>query len=226
MISPTRRLHRNDGRPLAMLSRRRSRAASRATSWPSTVTLPESGVSRVARIDRSVVFPAPFGPSSPTMAPRGTVSDTPRSAAVRVGRNHPDLKVFVTSRASIASTGPDGNMRSMTTPGEWRCAAASVPPGRTATFRLECGGRPVRGVVVNFHGGHHPSLNLCAHDRKPPHPWPHAFFSPDGQALVCSTHGAIFEPDTGFCTAGPCAGDRLTRLPLRVEDASLVVTCP
>src|SRR5438034_7434363 len=27
-------------------------AASRATSWPSTVTLPESGVSRVARIDR------------------------------------------------------------------------------------------------------------------------------------------------------------------------------
>src|SRR5439155_540110 len=94
------------------------RAASRATSWPSTVTLPESGVSRVARIDRSVVFPAPFGPSSPTMAPRGTVSDTPRSAAVRVGRNHPDLKVFVTSRASIASTGPDGNMRCMTTPGE------------------------------------------------------------------------------------------------------------
>src|SRR5437773_7278704 len=99
MISPTRRLQRNDGRPLAMLSRRRSRAASRTTSWPRTRTLPESGVSRVARIDRSVVFPAPLGPSSPTMVPRGTVSDTPRSAAVRVGRSHPDLKVFVTSRS-------------------------------------------------------------------------------------------------------------------------------
>src|SRR3989442_4768998 len=169
MISPTRRLHRNDGRPLAMLSRRRSRAASRATSWPSTVTLPESGVSRVARIDRSVVFPAPFGPSSPTIAPRGTVSDTPRSAAVRVGRNHPDLKVFVTSRASIASTGPDGNMRCMTTPGEWRCATASVPPGRTATFRLECGGRPGGGFVVPFDCRYHPSLHPRPHGGTPTH---------------------------------------------------------
>src|SRR5256885_6844219 len=176
MISPTRRLHRNDGRPLAMLSRRRSRAASRATSWPSTVTLPESGVSRVARIDRSVVFPAPFGPSSPTMAPRGTVSDTPRSAAVRVGRNHPDLKVFVTSRASIASTGPDGNMRCMTTPGEWRCAAASVPPGRTATFRLECGGGRGGGVVVHFAGGHPPHPHPGPPPRPAPHPPPKDFF--------------------------------------------------
>src|SRR2546426_2313449 len=162
-----------------MLSRRRSRAASRTTSWPSTRTVPESGVSRVARIDRSVVFPAPFGPSSPTMAPRGTVSDTPRSAAVRVGRNHPDLKVFVTSRASIASTGPDGNMRSMTTPGEWRCAAASVPPGRTATFRLECGGRRVGGVVVHFDGGYPPHLHPGAHVRTPLHPLPDDFFTAD-----------------------------------------------
>src|SRR2546427_5736000 len=186
MISPTRRLHRNDGRPLAMLSRRRSRAASRATSWPSTVTLPESGVSRVARIDRSVVFPAPFGPSSPTIAPRGTVSDTPRSAAVRVGRNHPDLKVFVTSRASIASTGPDGNMRCMTTPGEWRCAAASVPPGRTATFRLECGGRRVSGVVVHFHGGYPAYLNPCPHVGTPPHPLPNHLFTRDRPAPLLS----------------------------------------
>src|SRR5881397_2791080 len=226
MISPTRRLHRNDGRPLAMLSRRRSRAASRATSWPSTVTLPESGVSRVARIDRSVVFPAPFGPSSPTMAPRGTVSDTPRSAAVRVGRSHPDLKVFVTSRASIASTGPDGNMRCMTTPGEWRCAAASVPPGRSATFRLECGGRRVSGFVVNFDGGYHAYLNRCAHVGTPLDLWPNEFFTEDGQALICSTHGALYEPISGRCTAGPCVGDHLTALPLALDVDALVVNLP
>src|SRR5205807_3554268 len=119
----------------------------------------------------------PFGPSSPTMAPRGTVSDTPRSAAVRVGRSHPDLKVFVTSRASIASTGPDGNMRCMTTLGEWRCAAASVPPGRTATFRLECGGRRVSGVVANLDGGYHGRPNRCPHGRTPPDHWRNASFT-------------------------------------------------
>src|SRR5207249_7629581 len=99
------------------------------------------------------------------MVPRGTVSDTPRSAAVRVGRSHPDLKVFVTSWASIASIGLDGNMRRMTAPGEWRCAAASVPPGRTATFRLECGGRSVNGFVVNFAGGYHAYVDRCPHVR-------------------------------------------------------------
>src|SRR3989475_632219 len=177
-------------------------------------------------VDRSVVLPAPFGPSSPTMAPRGPVSDTPRSAAVRVGRSHPDLKVFVTSRASIASTGLDGNMRCMTTPGEWRCAAASVPPGRTTTFRLECGGRRVSGFVVNFDGGYHAYLNRCAHVGTPLDLWPNEFFTEDGRGLICSTHGAIYEPATGLCTAGPCVGDRLSRLPLRVDRDTLVVTCP
>src|SRR5256885_9411279 len=198
MISPTRRLHRNDGRPLAMLSRRRSRAASRATSWPSTVTLPESGVSRVARIDRSVVFPAPFGPSSPTMAPRGTVSDTPRSAAVRVGRNHPDLKVFVTSRASIASTGPDGNMRSMTTPGEWRCAAASVPPGRTATFRLECGGGNARGVAVHHYRGSLAHVHPRPHLGPPPPLSAHQLFTHDALALLRSLPAPRIDLPPGF----------------------------
>ena len=47
----------------------------------------------------------------------------------------------------------------------------------------------------------------------------------DGRALICSTHGALYEPDTGLCTAGPCAGDRLTPLPLHVENDTLVVRC-
>src|SRR5881409_113957 len=209
-----------------MLSRRRSRAASRTTSWPRTRTLPESGVSRVARIDRSVVFPAPLGPSSPTMVPRGTVSDTPRSAAVRVGRSHPDLKVFVTLWASIASIGLDGNMRRMTAPGQWRCAAASVPPGRTATFRLECGGRSVSGFVVNFDGGYHAYVDRCPHVGTPLDLWPNEFFTDDGRALVCSTHGALYEPLSGRCTAGPCVGDHLTALPLALDGDTLVVRLP
>ena len=117
-------------------------------------------------------------------------------------------------------------MRCMTTPGEWRCAAASVPPGRTATFRLECGGRRVSGFVVNFDGGYHAYLNRCAHVGTPLDLWPNEFFTEDGHALICSTHGAIYEPATGLCTAGPCVGDRLSRLPLRVDGDTLVVTCP
>jgi nitrite reductase/ring-hydroxylating ferredoxin subunit len=56
--------------------------------------------------------------------------------------------------------------------------------------------------------------------------WPNEFLSEDGRALVCSTHGALYEPATGRCTAGPCAGDALIPLPLRLEDDEIVIRCP
>src|SRR5215470_10961164 len=197
MISPTRRLHRNDGRPLAMLSRRRRAAASRTRSWPRMVTEPRSGVSSVAKIESSVVLPAPLGPSTPTMAPRGTVSDTPRSAIVWRRRIQPARKVFATSRASIASIGSNGNMRRMMAPGQWRCRAADLGPGRTAKFRLTCGGRDLGGFIVNIDGGYHAYVNSCPHVGTPLDLWPNEFLSEDASVFVCSTHGALFEPATG-----------------------------
>ena len=35
---------------------------------------------------------------------------------------------------------------------------------------------------------------------------PGVFFDEPGETLVCSTHGARFEPNTGRCISGPCAG--------------------
>jgi nitrite reductase/ring-hydroxylating ferredoxin subunit len=93
------------------------------------------------------------------------------------------------------------------------------------TFTLECGGRVVKGFVVNFEGRYGAWVNRCAHVGTPLDLWPNEFFTEDGRALICSTHGALYEPDTGLCTAGPCAGDRLTPLPLSVQDDTLVVRC-
>src|SRR5207247_4347103 len=88
------------------------------------------------------------------------------------------------------------------------------------------GGGSVSRSVRNVDGRYHAYLNRCAHVGPPLDLWPNEFFTEDGRALICSTHGAIYEPATGLCTAGPCVGDRLTPLPLTVEDATLVVTCP
>ncbi len=35
------------------------------------------------------------------------------------------------------------------------------------------------------------------------------FFETSGLYLMCATHGAIYEPDTGKCVGGPCRGGRL-----------------
>jgi nitrite reductase/ring-hydroxylating ferredoxin subunit len=116
-------------------------------------------------------------------------------------------------------------MRRMTAPVEWRCPAAEVAPGRTAKFRLDCRGRAVEGFVVNHDGEYHAYVNRCPHVGTPLDLWPNAFLAEDGRTFVCSTHGALFDPATGYSTAGPCAGDSLTRLPLRRDGDNIIVTC-
>jgi nitrite reductase/ring-hydroxylating ferredoxin subunit len=108
---------------------------------------------------------------------------------------------------------------------EWRCPLAAVPPGHTAKFRLACPNHRVEGFVVNHGGGFSAYVNRCAHLGTPLDLWPNEFLSDDGRTLVCATHGALYEPATGLCTAGPCQGDTLTALPLRREGDELVVSC-
>ena len=117
-------------------------------------------------------------------------------------------------------------MRRMTAPAEWRCSAADLAPGRTAKFRLACRGRALEGFVVNHDGEYHAYVNRCPHVGTPLDLWPNDFLSEDGRTVICSTHGALYEPSTGYCTAGPCAGDSLARLPLQRDGDTIIVTCP
>jgi hypothetical protein len=64
----------------------RTWCGSRTTSWPSTLAVPASGVSNVARMRTAVVLPAPFGPSSPNTVPVRTARLTPSSARVSPNR--------------------------------------------------------------------------------------------------------------------------------------------
>ncbi len=114
----------------------------------------------------------------------------------------------------------------MSASAEWRCAAAELVPGQTKKFRLAGGARTVDGFLVNHRGAYFAYVNRCPHVGTPLDLWPNEFFSEDGETLVCSTHGAVFDPAGGRCTAGPCVGDALTLLPLRHDGETLVVSCP
>src|SRR6266511_200101 len=60
--------------------RSRTLSGSAHTSRPATTALPSSGSSSVVRMRTAVVFPAPFGPSSPSTVPCGTARSMPSSA--------------------------------------------------------------------------------------------------------------------------------------------------
>ena len=44
--------------------------------------------------------------------------------------------------------------------------------------------------------------------------------------IVCKTHGASYEPDTGRCDDGPCEGASLTRFDVEIEGEDAVVLIP
>jgi nitrite reductase/ring-hydroxylating ferredoxin subunit len=108
---------------------------------------------------------------------------------------------------------------------EWRCLARDLLSGRTAKFRLRCGGRDIDGFVINHEGTYRAYVNRCAHVGTPLDLWPNEFTTEDGRTIVCATHGALYDPVTGACMAGPCAGDHLAPLALRREGDDVVVGC-
>ncbi|MGL6162217.1 Rieske (2Fe-2S) protein [Microbulbifer sp.] len=60
--------------------------------------------------------------------------------------------------------------------------------------------------------------DLCPHYGNTSLPWrKDAYLDVKGEAIVCAAHGARFEITTGLCTSGPCLGESLVRVPLRVS---------
>ena len=112
----------------------------------------------------------------------------------------------------------------MTGPTEWSGSVDDIPPGASAKFPLLWRGRHTEGFVVNFEGRFFAYVNHCVHAGTPLDWWPNEFFTEDGRLLICATHGALYEPDTGACAGGPCGGTRLYPLAVRVAGTRVVVT--
>jgi nitrite reductase/ring-hydroxylating ferredoxin subunit len=88
--------------------------------------------------------------------------------------------------------------------------------GRGLRFRVRNDDRIVPAFAVRFHGRVYAYLNQCAHQSVELDWQPGRFFDPDGNYLICATHGALYDPDTGACRTGRCAGRGLT--PVRIEE--------
>ena len=93
-------------------------------------------------------------------------------------------------------------------------------------FRVGNGDWPFRGVVVRWCGAVYAYENACAHLGHPLNFEPDRFFTPDRNFLLCGSHGAMFEPDTGLCIGGPCLGASLRSLVCRVEGKQIFVQAP
>ena len=51
----------------------------------------------------------------------------------------------------------------------------------------------------------------------------HQFLDREAALIQCSTHGALFEIDTGTCIAGPCRGQRLQAVAYQLCDGNVKI---
>ena len=88
---------------------------------------------------------------------------------------------------------------------------------------LREGGAPRAAFVVRYAGRPRGWLNRCAHVPVELDWIPGKFFDDSGLYLICATHGATYEPDTGRCVAGPCRGAGLEPVPVCEHEGGIWV---
>lgn len=100
---------------------------------------------------------------------------------------------------------------------EFLCDACDLAEsGRALVFDVMQYRQPVRAFALRWQGQVVAYLNRCVHVPTEMDWQPGEFLDSDKRFIVCSTHGAEYEPSNGRCVAGPCGRGKLT--PLQVQE--------
>lgn len=99
------------------------------------------------------------------------------------------------------------------------CRSDELPErGKAVVFDVLLWRQPARAFALRFDGRVVAYLNRCAHVPTELDWQPGEFLDSDRRWIVCSIHGATYEPADGHCIAGPCRGGRLVALDVVERD--------
>ncbi|WP_024889473.1 Rieske (2Fe-2S) protein [Luteimonas huabeiensis] len=102
-------------------------------------------------------------------------------------------------------------------------ALADLPDGGFAEIEAEIDGAPESLVLHRQGDAVRAWLNVCPHAGRRLDWAPGQFLKSKDGHLVCAAHGASFETADGLCVAGPCKGERLRAVPVRVRDGVVAI---
>lgn len=95
-------------------------------------------------------------------------------------------------------------------------SAALENSGKAVRFEVEYFGARAPAFVLRFEDRVYGYLNRCGHMPMELDWREGEVFDLGGRELICSTHGAVYAPQSGKCLGGPCSGTPLVAL--RVEE--------
>ncbi len=93
-------------------------------------------------------------------------------------------------------------------------------------FQIGDGDWPLRGFVVRKGDAVFAYQNVCVHVGHPLNWSPDRFLTKDKSALICASHGAMYEIESGDCIAGPGKGRTLQVVDVEVRDGLIYVSGP
>jgi nitrite reductase/ring-hydroxylating ferredoxin subunit len=101
------------------------------------------------------------------------------------------------------------------------CEINQIADDDCAGFVAERNGKRESFIVVRKKNKVFVYVNSCPHIGTPLDFSPGRFLNPDKNLIMCSTHGALFRVDDGFCISGPCAEQSLINVPIDLIEGSV-----
>jgi len=102
------------------------------------------------------------------------------------------------------------------------CASGALAErGRAVSFDVCLWGAPARAFALRYDGRVVAYLNRCAHLPAEMDWQPGEFLDAERQHIVCSMHGATYDPRDGRCLGGPCSRGRLLTIEVVERDGEV-----
>ena len=101
------------------------------------------------------------------------------------------------------------------------CRLADIEDGSARGFSIGEVGASQAVIVVRQGKALHAYRNSCPHTGSPLDWVDHQFLDIEGALIQCAVHDARFLIDTGECILGPCPGESLESLPIRIDGGNI-----
>lgn len=94
------------------------------------------------------------------------------------------------------------------------CMMEEIPEREARSFETEDGDTI---FITQRDGSFYAYQNVCPHLQVELEFLENQFLDQDQEFIQCSTHGALFDVETGLCISGPCQGDSLEKVNIKVH---------
>jgi len=101
------------------------------------------------------------------------------------------------------------------------CDQHDLPINSTKSFSITINDIELELLVLTQEDSIHAYKNSCPHLGVPLNWQPDKFLSLEETHIQCSTHGALFTFEDGYCVAGPCSGQSLNKLTVEQRDSEI-----